>query len=172
MKKILLVLFITTSCSQHHIPLFRTSSIQDSLELFISSIDSIPNPYHAPTIFNVNIGLDPDNDTIVSFTAHYGLVYPVDSNLMMTSHILGGARIKNRITVVHSDNDSAFEDLINVESLDLKEDEYDFFKYYSGPDYDVNTFPLSIRRYYLLGGELIEIERQRGPYEKGIERKK
>lgn len=161
MKNILLfVLFLIASCSQQYAPLFRASSIQDSLEDFISGIDSIPNPYHAPPIINVIIGLDPHNDTIISFIAHYGLVYPVDDNLEMTSRFLGGVRINDKITVVHLDNERAFEDLINTESLYLKEDEYDFFKHYSGPEYDVNTYPLSIRRYLLQGGVLTELERQ------------
>lgn len=164
--KFLLLLFITASCSQQYAPLFRTSSIQDSLEVFISCIDSIPNPYRAPTIINVNIGLDPENDTIISFIGHYGFVYPVDDNLEMTSRVLGGARINDKITVVHLDNGRAFEDIINTASLDLKEEEYDFFKNYSGPQYDVNTYPLSIRRYLLRGGVLTELERQKGLHEK------
>lgn len=162
----LLILFLTASCSQQYTPLFRTSSLQDSLEDFISCVDSIPNPYHAPTVINVIIGLDPDNDTIISFVAHYGLVYPVDNNLEMTSHVLGGVRINDKIAVVHIDKGRAFESFINTESLDLKEDEYDFFKHYSGPEYDVNTYPLSLRRYRFKGGVLIELERQKGLNEK------
>ncbi len=164
--RFLLLLFFTTFCSRQYTPLFRTSSVQDSLEEFISCLDSIPNPYHAPTIVNVIISLGPDNDTIISFVAHYGLVYPVDNNLEMTSLVLGGGRINDKIAVVHIDKGIAFESFINTESLNLKEDEYDYFKHYSGPEYDVNTYPLSIRRYRFQEGVLIELERQKGLNEK------
>lgn len=166
MKRLIFLLPFLLSCSVHNETLFHLPALQDSLETFISCIDSIQNPYKAPTIININIGLSPNNDTLISFIAHYGLVYPVNDKLEMTGQILGGARINNRVVVIHSDSNDTFDDIINTESLDLKEEEYDFFKYYSGALFDVSIPPLSRRGYLINNGTLIEFERQRGKYEK------
>lgn len=166
MRKIIFFLPLLFSCSLHNETLFHFPALQDSLEVFISHIESIPNPYNAPTIINVNIGHSPNNDTLITFIAHYGLVYPVDDQLEMTGQIYGGTRMKNRIVVVHFDDHFTFYDILNTELLNLKENEYDFFRYYRGERFDIKIPPLSRRGYMIKNGALIEVERQRGRYEK------
>ena len=166
MKRILYLFTLLFSCSQQQNDLFCLPALQDSLETFISCIDSIPNPYNAPTIVNVNIEVSAENDTLVSFVAHYGFVYPVDNNMKMIGQTYGGIRIDSTIVVVHSDSIETVKDLINMELLDLDEEEYDFFKQYNGPSYDVSIPPLSRRGYLIQSGILTEYERRRGKYEK------
>ena len=166
MKKILFLLLFLSSCTPHNEPLFHLSALQDSLETFISCIDSIPNPYNAPTIVNVNIELSPINDTLITFIAHYGLVYPVNDKLERTGQIYGGTIINNRIVVVHVDSDVTFDGIINKGSLNLEENEYDFFRHYRGAWFDVSIPPLSRRGYLINNNDLIEVERRKGKYEK------
>ena len=53
-------------------PLFKDAAIQDSLLYFLERIDSIPNPYGAPSLYAVSFWLD-GQDSLIRFSANAAL---------------------------------------------------------------------------------------------------
>lgn len=79
----LVILLLTFGCNsrvnKQDNPLFYNMALQDSLMLYISQVDVIMNPYHAPTIMDISIRLEEDIanaqlDTFVTINAVYEIL--------------------------------------------------------------------------------------------------
>lgn len=93
------------SCDKQEM-VFTSSSVNDSLYSFISSIDSIPNPYGQAVEYMVRYSIE-DKDTIITFHAaidfmpatYMSLAYEHDSYSEM---IIGGIRLGDKPVLFRS----------------------------------------------------------------------
>jgi hypothetical protein len=71
---VFLLLFLMDGCNfkKEETPLFKDAAIQDSLLSFLERIDSIPNPYGAPSLYAVSFWLD-GQDSLIRFSANAAL---------------------------------------------------------------------------------------------------
>ena len=159
----LLVFLLIISCRRGQItnrgPLFFNRALQDSLELYISQVPEIENPYHAPTIMDICIELRESNersriDTIVSVSAVYEVLLGpiiIDTSCFSGEDVgilLGACVVDGRICVVKKVRTIDVSSIIDEKCLTLPREEYDFFYRYEGPIYDV-SISRSTREYQL-----------------------
>ncbi len=131
--------------------IFKSRTLQDSIDVFTKRIDSIPNYYNAPLLYMIFMEKE-DNDTIIRFIASWSLIREIFLNDEQCSslHIEGACRINDKTFVIYNRNIADISKFINKELLVLTEDEYDFFKNYDGPlCCDRSWYPLSSRTYRL-----------------------
>ena len=71
---VILIALIASGCRPKLVaePLFKDAAIQDSLLSFLERIDSIPNPYGAPSLYAVSFWLD-GQDSLIRFSANAAL---------------------------------------------------------------------------------------------------
>ncbi len=96
---VLCIVFGCTAPNRQSRGVFKSESLQDSMDVFITLIDSIPNQYGNPTIFYVTI-YEENGDAHVDFDAVDGwLTWPVKdieaSNLFCRGRYLGRLLVVN-----------------------------------------------------------------------------
>lgn len=146
--------------------IFISKEIQDTLNAFVSSIDSIPNPYRAPTNYMV-FCIKEKNDTFVRFIAYPGLIRSLNKDSLY-SDIKGGYKIGTKLVVIYYLGFNNLGDIIheNLLSKKLVEDN-DFFKAYKGKDYGWSHYPMSDWSYKLVNKDsLILLYKEKGRNEK------
>lgn len=174
----LLSFLLSCEPSGSHASLFFNDALQDSLELYISQVDNINNPYQAPTIMDIWINVEDGNngkelDTLVCISAVYqiggppGHVDPNEDILVSFPCVLKGAgRVKGRMCIIKYINNNTFPELVNEKQLTIPREEYDFFSQYEGPIYDV-SISRSSRKYKLDGdNRVVLLEKTIGQFEK------
>ena len=147
-----LVLAIVLSSCRHDYSasvLFYNHSLEDSLELYISQVRDIQNPYGAPTIMDIWINVDSDDDgkprdTLVFVSASYRISGPPGSQDSWDEPIIsypcltkGAGWISGRMCVIKYINNYTFSNLVNEALLTIPPKQFDFFSSYDGPIYDV-----------------------------------
>lgn len=161
----MLVFFLTFGCGSSQInnsgPLFLNMALQDSLVHYISQVPEIENPYHAPTIMDICIKLNENDersrrDTIVSISAVYEILQGpvrIDTSIVSGENegtILGACIVNGRMCVVKKAGKIDISCLLDEKRLTLSREKYDFFYQYEGPIYDVGI-SRSTREYKLNG---------------------
>ena len=89
-----------TSCDKRDM-VFTSSSVNDSLYSFISSIDSIPNPYGQSIEYMVRYSIE-DEDTIITFHAAVDFTPATDMSIASPEIIIGGAYCGDKPVLVRS----------------------------------------------------------------------
>lgn len=112
--KLLMMLFIISSCNTsnnsadslfiENNKLFSISKLQDSLDVFLNSIDSIPNPYGAEIEYMIRCIVE-ESDTLLYFHAAADLTptsLPIIYNLGKETYdtIIGGVIYKQKPIIV------------------------------------------------------------------------
>ena len=148
---------------------FKSDKLQDTLISFLSAVDSIPNPFGAPTMYMVFLD-QVKNDTIVEFTACPGLIKTVDTGLEwdMSEYIIGGRKVTYKAVIIYYSGITDFSNIICEDALSMKfVEDNDFFRTYNGIDYEWRYYPVSERRYKLVNNDsLLLLYKQKGLYEK------
>ena len=151
--------------------IFKSEKLQDTLILFLSSIDSIPNPFGAPTMYMVFFDRI-KSDTIVKFTAYPGLIKTIniDTGLEwdMKEYIIGGCKIASKAVIVYYNGITDFSNIICKDVLSMKfVEDNDFFRTYEGIDHGWKYSPISERRYKLINNDSLQLlYKQKGLHEK------
>ena len=100
-------------------PSFLSQTLQDSLDLFMATVDSFPNPY-GPTIYNI-LFCKNGNDTLVCFCAYGYLIEPrrFDRQGLWDDIYQGegiGARtIENKVLTIGSAGIDNLDSIVNME---------------------------------------------------------
>ena len=129
---------------------FESAALQDSLVQFAAGIDSVPNPYGAPTAVTVSIS-EADEGYDIVFTATAGL-----NKSFPGSSFIGGSRIAGKPAGFFATGSSAAS-LVKAGSLDtLFPASADFSKYYDPSVKWTGWYPLSRRSYHLSGNGTLE----------------
>ncbi|MBO4768074.1 MAG: hypothetical protein J5495_00920 [Bacteroidales bacterium] len=141
---------------------FVSQALQDSLAGFVAGIDSIPNPYGAPTAISVTL-LKTDEGCDVTFLAGAGL----HSSLPGAS-FYGTCRMGDKPVGFYADEPSTADALVKEGVLDLILPEtLDFITYYDPSVAWRGWFPQSKRTYHLeRGGDLALTSMQVSNYER------
>lgn len=173
-----LLLLLSCNSTRLHSSLFFNEALQDSLDLYISQVKGIRNPYKAPTIMDIWINVEEDNsnkklDTLVFISAVYRIGGPPgyadsdeDSIISYPCDLKGSGFVKGRMCVIKYINNNTFPTLVNEKRLTLPREKFDFFLNYRGPFYDVSISRSS--RMYRLDGKnrVVLVEKTRGKFEK------
>ena len=175
---IISLVFISCNCNETKSVLFYNNALEDSLELYISQIGDITNPYGAPTIIDIWINVDSEEnnkslDTLVFISASYMVGGPPGYQnswdgpiVSYPCEIRGAGWVAGRMCVVKYINNNDFADLVNEAILTIPPEKYDFFSSYDGPNYDVRI-SRSNRLYCINSkGSVILIEKDVGDFEK------
>ena len=130
--------------------LFYNHALEDSLELYISQVRYIQNPYGAPTIMDIWINVDSDDDgkpqdTLVFVSASYWISGPPgcsqgswdDPIISYPCSTKGAGWVSGRMCVIKYINNYTFSNLVNEALLTIPPKQFDFFSSYDGPIYDV-----------------------------------
>ena len=106
--------------------IFKIDAINDSLELFSTKIDSIPNSLGCPTLYLIFVEKTVDQDTTMAFWAMTSLVEQValDPSATLTLYIKGACKINDKIYVVYYNGFTELSTIINEGILTLSENEY------------------------------------------------
>lgn len=150
---------------------FVSAELQDTLMSFLVSIDSIPNPYNAPTLYMI-ICERTHEDTTIMFTAHIGLIELVmlDNSIpdSLMFHIKGGCEVDSKIVIVYYDGFASLANIIYEEVLSLEfVKDRDFFKTYRGEREALNLSPLSEWKYKLVNNDRLQLlYKQKGRHER------
>lgn len=141
---------------------FVSQALQDSLAGFVSGIDSIPNPYGAPTTVTVTLTKS-EEGCDVTFLAGAGL----HSSLPGAS-LYGTCRMGDKPVGLYADEPSTAEALVKEGVWDLILPEtLDFATYYDPSVSWKGWFPQSKRTYHLdKGGDLELTSMQVSNYER------
>ena len=88
--------------------LFYNQALQDSLELYISQIQDICNPYNAPTILDIWINITSDfsgteRDTIIAMSAVYRISGPPGYSESFDGPIISLSRCKSADLIFFTD---------------------------------------------------------------------
>lgn len=153
------------------VQLFVSETVQDTLISFLSVVDSIPNPYGAPTMY-ILICEKVQKDTIIRFITYPGLIERISLDNSTSKddlglHIKGGCEINSKIVVVYYDGFDDLKNLVNEEYLSKSfVEEHDFFKKYKGDRYEYSYYPISEWSYKLLDSKQLKlIKKQKGRQE-------
>ena len=157
--------------------LFYNQALQDSLELYISQIQDICNPYNAPTILDIWINITSDfsgteRDTIIAMSAVYRISGPPGYSesfdgpiISYPCDVVGAGWQNGRMCVVKYIDGNIFPFLVNEGILTIPRKEFDFCYQYDGPSYDVRV-SRSTRIYKLNGKEAVNLlEKAIGDFE-------
>ena len=151
--------------------IFKSDKLQDTLTSFLSAVDSIPNPFGAPTMYMVFFERV-NKDTIVEFTAYPGLIKSIDTNtgleLDLKEYIIGGCRVASKAVIIYYSGITDFSNIICEGALSMKfVEDSDFFRTYKGINPGWKYSPVSERRYKLVNNDsLLLLHKQKGLYEK------
>ena len=133
-----LLLLLSCNSTRLHSSLFFNEALQDSLDLYISQVKGIRNPYKAPTIMDIWINVEEDNsnkklDTLVFISAVYRIGGPPgyadsdeDSIISYPCDLKGSGFVKGRMCVIKYINNNTFPTLVNEKRLTLPREKFDF----------------------------------------------
>ncbi len=171
-------LLVSCNSTRSNSVLFLNEALQDSLELYITQVKGIHNPYKAPTIMDIWIDVEDDSinkrlDTLVFISAVYQIGGPpgfADSDddffISYPCDLKGSGLVKGRMCVIKYINNNTFPTLVNEKELTIPREKYDFFLKYKGPIYDV-SISRSSRKYRLDGkNRVVLVEKTMGKFEK------
>ena len=119
----IMALIIGCHPKEERLPLFKDAALQDSLQCFFDRIDSIANPYGAPSLFSVSLYIY-RQDSLVRFAANAGLWVRELDTLKAHSdifpHWIGQYRYGDKHILVDADWDPS--EIINMSVLEPCDD--------------------------------------------------
>lgn len=140
--------------------IFKSRALQDSLEMFNSTVKNIPNYYNAPTLTLVLLSVRKDTVNI-TFLAECGMLVAADDGPDPTFR--GACKVKNRTTLFYVySGEALFKNMIRFKLLKMKEEEYNFFKTYNGPRGMSNCHQIIMRKYIYHSKDSIELVKKSG----------
>ena len=141
--------------------LFKSAALQDSLARFVSCIDSVPNPYGAPTTIVVTLSEAEDGYDVV-FLATAGL-----NKSLPDASFIGGSTLAGKPAGFYCTVPSAAS-LVKEGALDtVFPASTEFIKYYDPSVKWIGWHPQSRRTYHLSGnGSLEQTSVQMGNFER------
>ena len=141
--------------------LFKSAALQDSLAGFVSCIDSVPNPYGAPTAIVVTLS-EADDGYDVAFIATAGLNKSLTDASFIGSSVLAGKPAGFYCT------GSSAANLVKAGALDtIFPASAEFIKYYDPSVKWIGWYPQSKRTYHISENGALELtSMQMGNFER------